>query len=83
MFEIDRFIQDCRDALNEDDVQGAVREHLASTVSTPREIIRALGEPTRGEVQVLYRGEDMALLNVIWGHDDLPKLGGETGTESL
>ena len=66
MFDKDRFIQDCRDALAEQDSQGAVRELLASAVSNPRQIIRALGEPTRGEVQVTYRGEDMAILNVLW-----------------
>jgi len=67
MFDKDRFIQDCRDALVEQDAQGAVRELLASAVSTPREILRALGEPTRAEVQVLYRNEDLVILNVLWG----------------
>jgi len=67
MFDRDQFIQECRDALAEKDSQGAVRELLASAVSDRRQVVRALGEPERAEVQVLYRGEDMAILNVLWG----------------
>jgi len=67
MFDQERFIQDCRDALKEKDSREAVREIVASAVSDPRQIVRAFGEPTRGEVQPLYRGEDMGILHVMWG----------------
>lgn len=67
MFDRDRFVQECLGALAERDSQGAVRELLARAVSDPRQIVRALGDPERAEVQVLYRGEDMTILNVLWG----------------
>src|SRR5262245_41176602 len=47
MFEKERFIEDCRAALKEKDVQGAIRELVERTVREPAAIVRGLGEPTR------------------------------------
>ena len=68
MFDLDRFISDCRRALADD--QGghrAVREVVARAVSDPSAVLAALGEPKRGEIQKLHNAPDLTIINVIWG----------------
>ena len=67
MFETDRFIEDCRAALNEGDSRGAIRDLVARAVSTPSHILRALGEPVRSGVNTIYRAPDLTILNLCWG----------------
>lgn len=66
MFSLERFIEDCRAAVAEDPSHKAAREIVARAVSAPAEVLRALGEPKRGEVQSLYRSNELTILNVIW-----------------
>jgi predicted metal-dependent enzyme (double-stranded beta helix superfamily) len=39
---------------------------LARAVSEPAAVIKALGEPQRGEAHTLYRSSELTILNVIW-----------------
>jgi predicted metal-dependent enzyme (double-stranded beta helix superfamily) len=66
MFDIERFIFDCKDALRQDRSQSVVRDVVAQAVSGPATVLKAFGEPQRGEVQTLYRADDLTILNVIW-----------------
>ena len=66
MFHLDQFVADCRAALREESRQQAVREVVARAVSHPGEILNALGEPQKAEMQALYRSDDLTILNVIW-----------------
>jgi predicted metal-dependent enzyme (double-stranded beta helix superfamily) len=66
MFELDQLVSDCRTALKEDAPQRAVQQVVARAVSNPREVLHALGEPQRAEMQTLYRSDDLTILNVIW-----------------
>ena len=66
MFSLERFIEDCRAAVAQDPSHKAAREIVARAVSAPAEVLRALGEPKRGEVQSLYRSNELTILNVIW-----------------
>lgn len=66
MFELDRFIADCRAAVSADASHAAVREVLARAVCEPGEILRALGEPKRAQIQTLHRSGELTILNVIW-----------------
>ena len=67
MFDLDRFIEDCRAAVREDHTYKAPREVVARAVSDPAAVLARLGEPARAEVQKLYRAPDLTILNVIWG----------------
>ena len=67
MFDLDRFIEDCRAAVREDPTHKAVREVAARAVSDPAGVIAGLGKPRRAEVQKLYHSPDLTVLNVIWG----------------
>lgn len=67
MFTSERLIEDCRAALKEKNAQGGIREIVAKAVSAPGEVMRALGEPARAGVNVLYKADDLTVLNLCWG----------------
>jgi predicted metal-dependent enzyme (double-stranded beta helix superfamily) len=67
MFDLDRFIADCRDAVAADPSHKAVREVVARAVSDPATVLAGLGEPARAGVDKLYNGPDLTILNVVWG----------------
>ena len=64
MFQLDRFIDECRAARND---QLAVRDLVARAVADPRSLVGALGEPQRAGVQALYRSDELTVLNLVWG----------------
>jgi predicted metal-dependent enzyme (double-stranded beta helix superfamily) len=66
MFEKERFIEECRSALKEKDTHAAVRELVARVVSDPAQVVRALGEPQRAEVETIYRADDLTILKLCW-----------------
>lgn len=67
MFETQRFIDECREALADGDAQAAVREIVARAVSQPGAILKALGEPTLAGVHTLHKSDDLTVLNLVWG----------------
>ena len=67
MFEKERFIEECRAALKENDAHAAIQELVARAVSEPAQVIRALGEPQRSGVEMIYKGDDLTILNLCWG----------------
>ncbi len=67
MFDLDRFIEDCRAAVRADSSHKAAREALARANSNPAAILATLGGPTTAGVTPLYRSEELTILNVIWG----------------
>jgi len=66
MFEIDRFVEDCRAAMKDTDSLKAVREVVAKAVADPAGLIGALGEPHRGTVNTLYKSDDLTIINPVW-----------------
>ena len=67
MFDKERFIEDCRAALQETNAHATVRELVERAVSDPAQVLRALGEPERAGVETLYRANDLTILNLRWG----------------
>jgi predicted metal-dependent enzyme (double-stranded beta helix superfamily) len=65
MFDLDRFIEECRAAVMQG--QPAVRELVARAVAEPGDVLRALGEPTRAGLNTLYRSDELTILNLVWG----------------
>ena len=64
MFELERFIEDCKQAKT--DGQAAVREVVARAVSEPGAVIKALGEPDEAGFEALYRSDDLTIINFTW-----------------
>src|SRR5215831_14796274 len=67
MFDLDRFVADCRTAQLEDPTHKSVREVVTRAVSEPGAVLKGLGEPQRSGVQKIYHSRDLTILNVIWG----------------
>jgi len=66
MFDLERFVADCRAAHAQDRSHKAVREVLAGALAAPRSILKALGEPKRAQIEALHRSASLTLLNVVW-----------------
>jgi predicted metal-dependent enzyme (double-stranded beta helix superfamily) len=64
MFEKDKFIQDCVEAVNEG--QAAVREVVMAAVSDPSGVISELGEPEHAGISPIYRAPDLTIINFTW-----------------
>lgn len=64
MFDKDRFIQDCRNALTEG--QGAIRELVAEAVSESAPVLSELGEPEHAGISPIYRSPDLTIINFVW-----------------
>jgi predicted metal-dependent enzyme (double-stranded beta helix superfamily) len=65
-FELDSFIEECCGALATENPQRNVRELAARAVSDPSTVLKALGEPTKSQIQTLYHSPELTVLNVLW-----------------
>ncbi len=66
MFQIDRFVDDCRTAIKDTESLAAVREVVSKAVSDAAPLIDAFGEPTRAGANCLYMSDDLTILNLVW-----------------
>jgi predicted metal-dependent enzyme (double-stranded beta helix superfamily) len=66
MFDTARFIDDCLAASRSADAHTGVRPVLERALTDPAAIMAALGEPTAGALQALYRSDELTILNVVW-----------------
>ena len=64
MFDKDRFIQDCMNALAEG--QGAIRELVAEAVSDSVGVMSELGEPEHAGITPMYRSPDLTIMHHVW-----------------
>jgi len=66
MFDLDRFIADCRAALSAHLPQTAVRELLAQAMARASDVEQALGTPRKGGFFTLHHSAELTILNVVW-----------------
>ena len=66
MFDLERFIDDCKSAVASDPTHKNVQEIVARAVSEPSGVLNGLGAPTKGEVQKIYCSDTLTIINVIW-----------------
>lgn len=66
MFDKEQLISDCRGALQSDRASRDVREIVTRAVADSASVIRGLGEPKQGGLDVLYRSPELTILNVLW-----------------
>ncbi|MBR0671342.1 hypothetical protein [Neoroseomonas soli] len=67
MFDIDRLVEDCRQAIEQDRTHKSVREVIARAVSDPGAVLAAMGEPKRAGLSPIYRSPELTILNLVWG----------------
>ena len=66
MFDLERFIDDCKQAVKETDSHTAVKELVEAALSDRSALMNALGEPARGGVNKLHVADDLTILNLVW-----------------
>ncbi len=66
MFETERFIEACGDAVKDSDTR-ALKQVIERAVSEPGQIVKTLGEPKRAGIETLHQSDDLTVLNIIWG----------------
>ena len=64
--DLDRFVQDCIVANQQDESQAAVLEVLARAVSDPGRMLAAVGEPSRAGISIIHRSETLTIFNAVW-----------------
>jgi len=66
MFNPDRFIDECRAAVEGDPTHRGVLAVVRQAIDDPAAIIAALGVPTGAGIFPLYRSAELTILNVVW-----------------
>jgi predicted metal-dependent enzyme (double-stranded beta helix superfamily) len=64
MFDKDRFIQSCVNAVAEG--QAAIREVVAEAVSDSAGVMSELGEPEHAGIAPMYRSPELTIINFVW-----------------
>lgn len=67
MFDLESFISECCDAVEQDSTHLAVRDIAARAMADPAAVLKGLGEPARAGVIPLYQSDKLTVLNVVWG----------------
>ena len=65
-FCLQSFIEQCKLGLLESDSQAAIRESIKEAISSPADVVSALGTPKLAGLETLYHAEDLTILNIIW-----------------
>jgi predicted metal-dependent enzyme (double-stranded beta helix superfamily) len=66
MFETERFIESCLEALKERSPQLAMQDLVREAVGQPGAVEKALGTPSDSGITTVYRSDDLTILNVVW-----------------
>ena len=66
MFDLDRLIADCRDAVASIAPSAAVVELVERAMAAPAEVEAVLGTPRLGGLFTLHHSRELTVLNVVW-----------------
>ena len=66
MFDLGRFVSDCRAAVDADPTHRAVHEVMVRAFADPSSILTAVGEPTTAGVTAIHRSKELTIINVVW-----------------
>jgi predicted metal-dependent enzyme (double-stranded beta helix superfamily) len=65
VFDVDDFIQSCRECLAESEPRTAIRETVARAVSDPA-AVRSVLRSEKAGISFLHRADDLTVLHVVW-----------------
>ena len=91
MFDMERFVEDCKAAVKADSSHMGVKGLVDKAVSDPNGLMQTIGEPTRAGAFPIYNAPDLTILNLVWGknmtimphnHDMWAVIGIYTGREN-
>lgn len=66
MFDVDRFVEECKSARKEADAQLAVRDIVERAVERPSAIEDAMGVADGWRIDVVYNDADLTILHFVW-----------------
>jgi len=66
MFNLERFVEECRAAVQADPTHKAAAEVMARAFRDPGAIATALGEPTGPALTPIYKSADLTIINLVW-----------------
>ena len=66
MFDLDRFVADCVEAVEKDQTHKSAAEVVRRAMSTPSDVLAALGEPTEPGITPLYQSSNLTIINLAW-----------------
>ena len=66
MFDIEQFVEDCRNAVKDDPTHKAVSEIVTRAMEDPGAVMDAFGEPTEPGITPIWQSEDLTILNLAW-----------------
>ncbi len=66
MFDVDNFIADCCEAIENDLTHKSAAEVVRCAMSEPSKILEALGEPTEPGITPLYQSQKLTIINLAW-----------------
>jgi predicted metal-dependent enzyme (double-stranded beta helix superfamily) len=65
-FTLERFVDDCIAAVRADATHRGTLDVVTRAFADPAAIVAALGVPTEGRLDPLYRSDSLTILNVVW-----------------
>lgn len=66
MFNLENFVEDCRTAIRDDPTHKTIAELLKGSMHDTSSIMKAIGEPTTGGLNAIYKSPELTILNVVW-----------------
>jgi len=66
MFNLEKFVEDCRDAVLDDPTHKAVSELTIAAMKDPSAVTDALGEATGPLLKPIYISDTLTILNTVW-----------------
>lgn len=67
MFDFEGFVEDCKAAVRAGDGKNAIRDLVERAVSSPSDLLAAIGEPQSAGVNRIHVADDLTILNLVWG----------------
>ncbi len=66
VFDVDRFVDECRSAVSSDDAAVNVKEIVGRAIADPIAVDRCLGVPAQGGITTLHRSPEITVLWIVW-----------------
>ena len=67
MFDFEGFVEDCKRAVKGPDARDEIQELVERAVSSPKDLLAAIGEPTQAGVNRIHVSDELTILNLVWG----------------
>ncbi len=66
MFDLEKFVDECRTAVKADPTHRTTHEIVKRAFDDIPALIDAIGEPTKGGLTPIFKSDDLTILNVVW-----------------